>query len=51
MGCSKIMRREIDGLSGIKEKRKEFGPNYGLSMILNLLRFLFSFCEERKLMV
>ena len=51
MGCSKIMRRENWWFERDKRKRKEFGPNYGLSMILNLLRFLFSLCEERKLMV
>ena len=40
---------KIDGLSGIKEKRKEFGPNCGLSTILNSWRFLFSFYDVSKI--
>jgi len=36
IGCSKIIGGEKNnGSRGIKEKRKEFGPNCGLSMILN----------------
>ena len=49
IGCSKIIGGEKNnGSWGIKEKRKEFGPNCGLSMILNPRRFLFSFYDVFK---
>ena len=36
IGCSKIIGGEKNnGSRGIKKKRKEFGPNCDLSMILN----------------
>ena len=50
IGCSKIIGGEKNnGSRGIKEKRKEFGPNCGLSTILNSWRFLFSFYDVSKI--